>query len=147
MHGPKVLTVDKTGKYEGDGLITAQSNLALAVRTADCVPILLAQEGKGRFDTPRSLSVPPKAGRIETNGTLSDRSTTAFKTHILPIIEREVSYGKHFAQFRQIYRAMILAAWFKNKLKNTILDASYLNKGKIKGADTADHRDMRPTEL
>ena len=65
-------------------------------------------------------------------------SINAFKTHILPSIEQEVNQGKNFSQFRQIYSALIMAGWFKNKLKNTILNESYLNKSKIKGADTAD---------
>ena len=65
-------------------------------------------------------------------------TTESFKKYILPAIEQEVNQGKHFSQFRQIYSALIMAAWFKNKLKNTILNESYLNKSKIKGADTPD---------
>ena len=85
----------------------------------------------GRFDTSRSLS----AKRIETNGTLSDRSTTAMHNIIVPLIEKEVNTGKHFAQLRQLYRAIIMAGWFKKKLKDTILSQVYFNKKKIKGAD------------
>ena len=66
------------------------------------------------------------------------QSVNAFKQHILPSIEQEVNQGKHFSQFRQAYSALIMAAWFKNKLKNTILNESFLNKSKIQGADTQD---------
>ena len=92
----------------------------------------------GRFDTSRSLSVPPKAGSIETNGILSDRSTTAFKTHILPLIEKEVNQGEHFAQLRQIYHSLLLAAWFKNNLKQSIINRVYSNQNKISGVNVND---------
>ena len=48
-------------------------------------------------------------------------------------ITKEVNHGKHFASLRQIYSALILAEWFKQKVRNSIYDASYVNKNKIKG--------------
>jgi hypothetical protein len=78
-------------------------------------------------------------GRPDNNGQAQGPAPTeSFKKYILPSIEQEVNQGKNFSQFRQIYSALIMAGWFKNKLKNTILNESYLNKSKIKGADTAD---------
>ena len=88
----------------------------------------------GRFDTSRSLS----AKRIETNGALSDRATQAFKTHILPALTKEVNTGKHFAQLRQIYKSLILAAWFKKHLKENIINKLYADQKKMNGVDTAD---------
>ena len=42
VHGDTVLEVDQPGPAgEGDALITREPNLALAVSTADCVPVLL----------------------------------------------------------------------------------------------------------
>jgi YfiH family protein len=41
IHSTKIYPVKKGGIYEGDGLFSAQHNLALVVRTADCLPILL----------------------------------------------------------------------------------------------------------
>ena len=64
--------------------------------------------------------------------------TDAFKKHILPSIEQEVNHGKHFAHLRQLYSAIILALWFKDKLKQSILNDTYFGKAKIKGADTQD---------
>jgi len=62
----------------------------------------------------------------------------AFKTHILPLIEQEINQGKHFAQFRQVYRSVILAQWLKKKLKDTILSQAYFNSNKIKGVEALD---------
>ena len=87
----------------------------------------------GRFDTSRSLS----AKRIETNGTLSDRATDAFKTHILPAITQEVNQGQNFATLRQIYNALMLAVWFKEKFKQSFYK-SYIDQKKISGIDLSD---------
>jgi|GEM_PF-4973545 len=60
------------------------------------------------------------------------------KEVVLPIIEEEVNSGKNFAYLRQIYHSLILATWFKKKLKETILEKVYLNKKKIKGVNVND---------
>lgn len=42
VHGTRVLTVDRAGEAgEGDGLMTSRPGLPLAVRTADCVPVVV----------------------------------------------------------------------------------------------------------
>jgi len=51
---------------------------------------------------------------------LSDVSSQIVKEIILPEIEKEVNHGKNFAQLRQIYNSLILAAWFKRALKDSI---------------------------
>ena len=91
----------------------------------------------GRFDTSRSLSVPPRAERIETNGTLSDRAIQSFKTHILPQITQQVNHGEHFAQLRQVYNSFILAVWFKHKMQDSIFQY-YIGQKKITGIDIND---------
>ncbi len=52
---------------------------------------------------------------------------------ILPAIEQEVNQGKNFAQLRQIYHALILAAWFKTTLKDSVLTQAFANKNKTSG--------------
>jgi len=64
--------------------------------------------------------------------------TESFKKYIVPIIEKEVNTGKHFAHLRQVYRAIILAGWFKKKLKDTILSQVYFDQKKTKGAENND---------
>ncbi|MDI6840818.1 MAG: polyphenol oxidase family protein [bacterium] len=41
VHGVKINTVKKPGRYDGDGLITDKRNLALSVLVADCIAISL----------------------------------------------------------------------------------------------------------
>ncbi len=44
IHSDIVLYVDGAGNYTADGLFTDKAGLALAVRTADCVPVLMYDE-------------------------------------------------------------------------------------------------------
>jgi len=57
---------------------------------------------------------------------------------IIPEIEKEVNFGKNFANLRQIYNAMILAAWYKNNLKETLLGQVYVDQNKTKGIEVED---------
>ncbi|MCP4653411.1 MAG: methyltransferase domain-containing protein [Candidatus Omnitrophica bacterium] len=42
------------------------------------------------------------------------------KEIILPMIEEEINNGKQFAYLRQIYDALILATWFKQRLRRSV---------------------------
>ncbi len=54
---------------------------------------------------------------------------------IIPALEKEVNEGKNFAQLRQIYNSLILAYWFKNNLKESIVNRVYSDQQKVKGVD------------
>lgn len=41
VHGAKINIVKKEGEYEGDGIFTEVKDLAIFIRTADCMPIYL----------------------------------------------------------------------------------------------------------
>ena len=46
IHSPIVVTAEQVGNCgEGDALITIRPNLGISIRTADCLPILLADAG------------------------------------------------------------------------------------------------------
>ncbi len=64
--------------------------------------------------------------------------TQALKDVLIPEIEREVNEGKHFANLRQVYNSMILAAWYKANLRQTILSQVYVDQAKVKGIDLKD---------
>ncbi len=57
------------------------------------------------------------------------------KEIVLPELEREVNEGKNFATLRQVYSGMLLAAWYKRALKESLLSKIYANKAKVKGVD------------
>jgi hypothetical protein len=57
---------------------------------------------------------------------------------ILPELEREINEGKNFANLRQIYNSLILASWYKNNLKEALLNQVYTGKSTVKGIDIED---------
>ncbi|VAX36803.1 hypothetical protein MNBD_UNCLBAC01-1307 [hydrothermal vent metagenome] len=69
---------------------------------------------------------------------LNDLSSAVVRNVILPAIEKEVNEGEHFASLRQIYSALILATWYKQNLKKSLLGQVYSGKNKIKGIDIED---------
>jgi len=69
---------------------------------------------------------------------LSDVSSQIVKDVILPEIEKEVNEGKNFANLRQIQNSLILATWYKKRLKESILGKVYVDKNKISGVNVDD---------
>ncbi len=57
---------------------------------------------------------------------------------ILPQLEHEVNNGKNFANLRQIFNSIILSSWYKNNLKEALLNQVFADKGKVKGIDLKD---------
>ncbi len=52
---------------------------------------------------------------------------------VIPALTKEVNEGKNFAQLRQVFYSLILATWYKKKIKDSILNKVYADKNKIKG--------------
>ncbi len=57
---------------------------------------------------------------------------------IVPILEKEVNEGKNFTALRQVYDSLILATWYKRKVKASIMGQAYVDKQKTGGIDIAD---------
>ncbi len=68
-------------------------------------------------------------------GTLS---SSIIKEIILPALTEEVNQGKNFAKLRQIYQTLILAAWYKHNLKESILSKGYVDRAKTLGIQIQD---------
>ncbi|MBF0483793.1 MAG: hypothetical protein HQL25_03695 [Candidatus Omnitrophica bacterium] len=67
-----------------------------------------------------------------------DNTNKIIKSVIIPALEREVNTGKNFAQLRQVYNSLILATWYKKKIKESILSQVYVNKNKVVGVNIDD---------
>src|SRR5208283_224551 len=52
---------------------------------------------------------------------------------VIPELTREVNENKNFAKLRQVYNSLILATWYKKKIKDSILTQVYADKNKIAG--------------
>jgi len=60
---------------------------------------------------------------------------------IIPELDREVNEGKNFAQLRQVYNSLILATWYKKKIKDSILEQVYAGKNKVVGVNIDDPKE------
>jgi hypothetical protein len=52
---------------------------------------------------------------------------------VIPELTKEVNEDKNFAQLRQVYNSLILATWYKKKIKDSILEQVYADKKKVAG--------------
>jgi len=68
----------------------------------------------------------------------NDVQTQALREVLIPEITKEVNEGKIFANLRQIYHSMILASWYKQNLKESLLGQVYVNQHKTAGVDIED---------
>lgn len=57
---------------------------------------------------------------------------------VLPAIEKEINTGANFAIVRQIYYAGILARWYRDTIKDSLMASAYMDKGKTEGVDLKD---------
>ena len=64
--------------------------------------------------------------------------SSIIKEVILPAIEKEVNEGQNFAPLRQIYHSLILAKWYKETIKNSLLSKIYVDQKKIAGVNLDD---------
>jgi len=71
-------------------------------------------------------------------GEISNLSSEIIRQIIIPVLEREVNTGKHFASLRQIFNALILSSWFKTTLKRNIINKIYANQNKLGGVALSD---------
>jgi len=69
---------------------------------------------------------------------LTKFQTEVMREIIIPEIEREVNDGRQFAKLRQIYHSLILAKWYKERLKTSLLNQAYADQRKISGVDLDD---------
>ena len=52
---------------------------------------------------------------------------------VIPELTKEVNGDKNFAKLRQVFNSLILATWYKKKIKDSILEQIYADKKKVAG--------------
>ena len=61
--------------------------------------------------------------------------TNIVREVVIPELTREVNENKNFAQLRQVYNSLILATWYKKKIRDSILSQVYADKNKVTGVE------------
>ncbi|MBF0510776.1 MAG: glycogen/starch synthase [Candidatus Omnitrophica bacterium] len=69
---------------------------------------------------------------------VKDVSTDVMRQVILPAIDKEINEGKNFAQVRQSFYSLILAQWYRDVFKASILNKDYAGRNKVAGIDYSD---------
>lgn len=69
---------------------------------------------------------------------ITDVTSKIVREVLIPAIEEEVNNGETFANLRQIYHSMVLATWYKQSLKESLLGQVYVDQNKTQGVDTQD---------
>jgi len=78
-------------------------------------------------------------GTENTNsGSTMEIGESIIREIIIPEIEKEVNAGKNFAPLRQIYHSLILAKWYKETIKNSLLSSIYVDQNKTAGVELDD---------
>ena len=80
---------------------------------------------------------------IKSQAQVQDNATNQLGNQIvreivIPELAKEVNEGKNFSQLRQVYNSLILAAWYKKKIKDSILSEVYADKNKVAGVNNSD---------
>jgi hypothetical protein len=79
-----------------------------------------------------------QVNRPSTNSLENDIAKDVLRDIIIPILEKEVNEGENFSLLRQVYHSLILATWYKRKVKETLLGRAYADRQRIAGIDTGD---------
>ncbi len=83
--------------------------------------------------------IPAKAG-IQNTSALGSQIVREI---VIPELTKEVNENKNFSQLRQIYNSLILATWYKNKIKDCILEQVYADKKKVAGVNIDDPQETQ----
>jgi hypothetical protein len=93
----------------------------------------------GRLTLNQSTLLTPSLVKEGEGGVLTtNTATNIFRQTILPAIDKAVNESQDFADVRQIYNSVILAAWYKKALKESLLGKVYADQGKVAGVETED---------
>jgi len=74
-----------------------------------------------------------KHGEFPGSSNVSAIGSQVVREIVIPELTKEVNEDKNFSQLRQVYNSLILATWYKKKIKDSILEQVYADKSKTAG--------------
>lgn len=88
----------------------------------------------------QSLSPADQQVLAQKDSKIGQVTSEIIKEVMIPAIEEEVNHGKHFAALRQIYNSLILASWYKDNIKQSLVNQLYSDQNKVDGIDIQDKK-------
>ncbi len=73
-----------------------------------------------------------QSNQTQITGT-SQLGSQVVREIVIPELTKEINEDKNFVSLRQVYNSLILATWYKKKIKDSILDEIYADKNKVAG--------------
>lgn len=83
----------------------------------------------------------PQVNSGSTSENINALGSQIVREIVIPELTKEVNEGKNFAPLRQVYNSLILATWYKKKIKNNILAQVYEDKNKVAGVNIDDPKE------
>ena len=115
----------------------AQAGTAYVVESK--LKVMLEQDYLSMSKHQMSTQMPAPQGNAGTpNDNVGALGSNIIREIVLPELNREVNENKNFAQLRQVYNSLILATWYKKKIKDSILEQVYNDKNKVTGVEYKD---------
>ncbi|MBF0331495.1 MAG: hypothetical protein HQL17_06125, partial [Candidatus Omnitrophica bacterium] len=74
---------------------------------------------------------------------MTEVSKQILREIIVPTIEKEVNEGANFASLRQVFYAMVLAQWYQDVFKKSVINKLYAGQGKVAGIDLSDPKNKQ----
>ncbi len=73
-------------------------------------------------------------GRVDKKVSDTFLHSQIIREVVIPELTKEINEGANFVQLRQVYGSLILATWYKKKIRDSILAKVYIDQNKIVGA-------------
>jgi len=86
------------------------------------------------------LSIQKHTGIESENAQVKDTNqlgSQIVREIVIPALTKEVNEGKNFSQLRQVFYSLILATWYKKKIRGGILNKIYSDQNKIGGVNAS----------
>ena len=80
----------------------------------------------------------PQGNNRTTSENVSVLGSQIVREIVIPELTTEVNGNKNFSKLRQVYNSLILATWYKKKIKDSILEQVYADKNKVAGVNIDD---------
>jgi len=119
---------EKAVVYENEGMAFVLENHLKVMLEQDYLSL--------QKHTGFSTVIPAKAG-IHNNNDINALGSQIVREIVIPALTKEVNEGKNFSQLRQVFYSLILATWYKMKIKDSILNKVYSNRNKIGGVNVS----------
>ena len=96
--------------------------------------VMLEQDYLSLYKHLNTIIPSPSEGRVREGGQeVNALGSQIVREIVIPALTKEVNEGKNFSQLRQVFYSLILATWYKKKIKDSILNKVYSDRKKTQG--------------